>query len=66
MSNVINFDREKEIPNDLISFKKCAEIEGCSVGYLYSLYYSGKIKRHKKGVYKISLSEVQKAQSEVS
>ena len=64
MSNVINFDREKEIPNDLISFKKCAEIEGCSVGYLYSLYYSGKIKR--QGVYKISLSEVQKAQSEVS
>lgn len=59
MNNVINFNKGKlEIPNDLMSFKDFALKHGMNIGYLYKLYYGEKIKRYKRGIWKISESEV--------
>lgn len=61
MNNVINFNKSKiEIPNDLISIKDFASKYNMKIGYLYKLHRSGKIQRHKRGVWKISESEVLK------
>lgn len=58
MNNVINFKKSKiEFPEDLISFKGFADKHKMKVGYLYKLWRKGYIKRHKRGVWKISESE---------
>ena len=56
-NNVICFMKEKT-PNDLISFKDFAQKYGMKSGYLYKLRAKGKFKRYKRGVWKISESEV--------
>lgn len=62
MNNVINFKESKvELPDDLITFAGFADKHGTSKSYLYKLYYAGKIKRHKKGYWKISEKETLKA-----
>lgn len=59
MNNVINLTKSKiKIPNDLISFKDFALKYDMKVGYLYKLCRKGQISRHKRGVWKISESEV--------
>ena len=58
-NNVIRLEKSKNIiPNDLISFKGFAEKYDMKVGYLYKLCSKGQIHRHKRGVWKISESEV--------
>ena len=65
-NNVINFSKGKiEIPKDLISFKEFALKYDMKVGYLYKLCSKGQINRHKRGVWKISESEVLKVLQEV-
>lgn len=60
-NNVINFEKSnKNFPEDLISFKDFALKYDMKVGYLYKLYSKGQISRHKRGVWKISESEVLK------
>ena len=60
-NNVINFARDKKVfPQDLISFKGFAEKHDMKIGYLYKLYSRGLISRYKRGVWKISESEVLK------
>lgn len=62
MNNVINLNKSKiEIPNDLMTFKDFADKYGTSLSYLYKLYYAHKLKRYKRGYWKISEKEVLKA-----
>lgn len=59
MNNVINLNKSKiEIPNDLMSFKGFALKHNMNIGYLYKLFYGNKIKRYKRGVWKVSEDEV--------
>lgn len=63
-NNVISFTREKvdfKTPDDLMSFKDFALKHQMKLGYLYKLREKGEIKRYKRGVWKISESEVLKA-----
>jgi len=63
-NNVINFTRERleiQTPNDLMSFKDFALKHQMKLGYLYKLREKGAIKRYKRGVWKVSESEVLKA-----
>ncbi len=63
MNNVINLHKESKIefPDDLMTFTSFADKHDTSKSYLYKLYYAGKIKRYKKGYWKISEKEVLKA-----
>lgn len=56
-NNVICLIKGKT-PKDLISFKDFACKYNMKKGYLYKLYSAGKFKRYKRGVWKISESEV--------
>lgn len=55
--------QEDEIttPKDLLSFKEFAEKHNMKISYLYKLQKAGKFERHKRGVWKISESEVLQA-----
>lgn len=64
-NNVIDINKNA-IPNDLISFKDFAEKHCMKKGYLYKLYAIGKIKRYKRGIWKISEKEVLSVLDEVS
>ncbi len=61
-NNVINFSRfkskESKTPNDLLSFKEFARKHSMKQGYLYKLAERKKINRYKRGIWKISESEV--------
>ncbi len=58
-NNVINFKKSKiDFPKDLINFKDFALKYDMKVGYLYKLCSKGQIRRYKRGVWKISESEV--------
>lgn len=63
MQNVIKLKREleKPTPDDLMTIRACAEKHGTSKGYIYKLYYKGKIKIYPRGYSKVSESEVLKA-----
>lgn len=67
--NVINIRGVRRIecktPDDLLSFKEFAEKHNMKIGYLYKLYSRGKFERHKRGVWKISESEVLNALAKV-
>ncbi len=60
MSNIVQINKN-ETPNDLMTFKEFAEKYGLCTSYLYKLFYAGKIKRHKRGYWKISENETLKA-----
>lgn len=60
-NNVIKFSRERLViktPDDLMSFKDFALKHQMKIGYLYKLHSKGFISRYKRGVWKISESEV--------
>ena len=61
-NNVINFLRFKtkisKTPNDLVSFKEFALKHDMKQGTLYKLAERGSILRYKRGIWKISESEV--------
>lgn len=64
--NVINFKKSKiESLEDLISFKDFAQKHSMKVGFLYKLQKQGKFSRYKRGVWKISESEVLKVLDKV-
>lgn len=63
-NNVIKFSRSNlglRTPDDLMSVKAFALKHDMKIGYLYKLQTKGIIKRYKRGVWKISESEVLKA-----
>ncbi len=57
LNNVVRFNK-RETPSDLLSFKEFAQKYSMNDKYLYKLFYQGKFKRHKRGVWKISENEV--------
>lgn len=66
MNNVINLKTSRiNFPNDLISFKEFAEKHNMKIGYLYKLQKLGQFPRYKRGVWKISESEVLKVLEKV-
>ena len=60
MSNIVQINKN-ETSNDLMTFKEFAEKYGLCTSYLYKLFYASKIKRHKRGYWKISEKETLKA-----
>lgn len=63
MQNIISLserrkDRENATPSDLLSVKEFAAEADMKIGYLYKLIAGGKIKRYKRGVWKISRAQV--------
>lgn len=60
MNNIVQINKNIT-PNDLMSFAEFAAKYGTSTSYLYKLFYNGKIKRHKRGYWKISESETLRA-----
>lgn len=59
MNNVIKFNKDAT-PDDLITIKNFAKKYELSVSFLYKLFYKGKIKRYKRGFWKLSEKEVLK------
>jgi hypothetical protein len=59
MNNVININREGEIPDDLMSFDELRLKHGFKYGYLYKhSCQTGEIQIYPRGVLKLSESEV--------
>lgn len=56
-NNVISFNKEVVTPNDLLSVREFALKHNMKISYLYKLFERGKIKRYKRGVWKISECE---------